>query len=266
MLSPTPHGSAETAIQISNAFNFNTNHDSAPPNTIIASIDNILFAVHHHRLLACSINNFGGHLHPNALPTDEKLISFVVSEPSEILNVLLHAVYNIPCDNYSPSLDCLSTSLSSFDKYGLIPLERFISRSTPLFTTILNRAVISPIETYTLAASHALEDLAVSVSSYTLHVKLHLIDQDLVDRMGTRYLQRLYKLHGCRMDSLRELLDRNLFPHIATQSCSVEKRQVVSRALQLAGKQVMYDASPGMSCVFLAAPPQFFSCSHALKL
>ncbi|KAI0768391.1 hypothetical protein BC629DRAFT_1596090 [Irpex lacteus] len=68
-----------------------------------------------------------------------------------------------------------------------------------------------------------------------------------VDRMGTRYMQRLYKLHGDRMDSLRELLDRKLFPHLATPTCSIEKRQVVSRALQLAGKQVMYDASPAMT-------------------
>lgn len=242
-------------IQVSNTFNLNANHDSAPPNTIIASVDHIFFAVHHHRLLACSINNFGGYLHPNAQPTSEKLISFLAEEPSDVVNVILHAVYNIPCDNYSPTLECLSTSLATFDKYGLIPLERFVSRGTPLFTTILNRAVVSPIETYALAASHALEDLAVSASSYTLHVRLHLLPQILVDRMGTRYMQRLYKLHGDRMDSLRELLDRKLFPHLATPTCSIEKRQVVSRALQLAGKQVMYDASPGMYSISSVVKP-----------
>ncbi|KAI0093014.1 hypothetical protein BDY19DRAFT_402627 [Irpex rosettiformis] len=246
-LDPTPHELIQATVQISDTFNLNTNHDSIPPNTIILSIDNTVFAVHHHRLLACSINNFGGYLQSNNLPSRENFISFLVSEPSDVLNVLLHTIYNIPCDVYSPSLSSISSSLSTFDKYGLVPFERFLSKGTPLFTTILNRAVVDPIETYALAASYALEDLAVAASAYTLHVKLHTLCPDIVDKMGTRYMQRLYNLHGSRMDKLRELLDRKLYPHVATPTCSVEKRQVVSRALNLAGKQVMYDASPAMT-------------------
>ncbi|KAI0690903.1 hypothetical protein BC835DRAFT_156979 [Cytidiella melzeri] len=247
---PTPpHIANDPAIQISPTFSLNSTLDSVSPDTIIASLDHVFFAVHHHRLLASSVNNFGGCLNPHTKPTHIAPFTFIVQESSDVLNVVLHTTYHLSCDNYSPSFECLYASVQALKKYGFLPLQRLISRGTPLFTTILNRAIQEPIKTYALAAANELEDLAVSASAYTLPVKLHLIPQELVDKIGTRYLQRLYKLHGNRLDNLRELLGKKLFPHVAKPYCSVEKRQVVSRALQLAATQVMYDATPATTRV-----------------
>jgi hypothetical protein len=162
-----------------------------------------------------------------------------------VLNVVFHAIYDISVDNYSPSFECLLAAVNALKRYGIIPLSHTISRGMPLFNTILNRAISHPMETYALAASEGLEDLAVAASSYTLHLRLYRVPQDLIDKIGTQYIQRLYALHGTRMEMLKELLDKKLFPHVGKPYCSAEQRQVVSRALQLAGAQVMYNATPG---------------------
>jgi len=243
----SPLSTSSTTIQISNTFNYHADFDDTEPNTVIVSADQVFFVVHSHRLLAESANDFAGFLTPGAEPTRESPTTFVVTEQSEVLNVVLHALYNLSCDMYEPTFECLAESIQAMKKYGLLALQRYVSRGTPLYDTILKGAFQRPIETYALAAADELDDLAVASSAYTLHIKLHHIPQELADKMGTWYLQRLYKLHGTRMNTLKELLDKKLLHHPIKPHCSSEQQKVVTGTLQLANAQVLYSASPAIS-------------------
>ncbi|KAI0758436.1 hypothetical protein BC629DRAFT_1117136 [Irpex lacteus] len=242
---PFPSNTGPT-IQVSNTFNLHANLDILPPNVILVSLDKIFFTVHYHRLLALSLNDFGGLLQTKTEPTKDDPLTLMLPEVSDILNILLHCIYDISCDTYHPTFECLAASLPILTKYGLL-LQHHVARGKPLFNTLLNHGPIRPLETYTLAASHALEDLAVAASSYTLHIKVYNLAQPIADTIGTVYLQRLHHLHNTRMDGLRALLNEKIFPHVAKPYCSVEQRQVVSRAYHLAGAQVFYDATPAIS-------------------
>lgn len=131
-------------------------------------------------------------------------------------------------------------------KYGFIPLDRFICRGLPLYNTILNHAPVRPLETYALAGTNMLDDLAIAASAYTLHMKLYQMPDGLAVKMGVLYLQRLYRLHASRIAALKDMLDTTIFPHVARPYCSVEQRQVVNRAYSLAAAQVFYNATPGI--------------------
>ncbi|KAI0342628.1 hypothetical protein BDW22DRAFT_1484227 [Trametopsis cervina] len=233
-------------FQVSSAFHLDANLDSTLPDVIIASADNVLFAVHCHRLQEASANNFAGFLSVTGVePTSENPLTFVVTDPQDVLNVVLHTLYGLSCGAYNPSLDCLAASIQALKTYGLIPLQRYLSRNaSPLYSTVLNQGLAHPIETFALAASHGLEDLAVAASSYTLSAKLDHIPPHLAEQMGVHYLHRLYRLQSARMEGLKRLLDKSVYPHVATPWCSPEQRQNVSRAVQLAATQVYYTATP----------------------
>ncbi|KAI0681958.1 hypothetical protein BC835DRAFT_1301071, partial [Cytidiella melzeri] len=210
------------------------------------STDNIFFAVHYHRLIAASFNNFIGFLPYNAKPLPESPLTFIVPDHSDVINIVLHCTYDLPCDEFNVPFEVLAASLPVLSKYGL-SLSRYLARGTPLNNTFLHHAPIRSIDTYALAASNGLEDLAVAASSYTLPIKLHHMPQHSANKMGTFYLHRLYHLHMLRMDTLRELLDARLFPHVEKPHCSVEQTQVVCRSYQLAGAKVFISASPALS-------------------
>lgn len=172
---------------------------------------------------------------------------FILPEGSDILNVVMCTVYDLSCDVDVPTSECIASATESMKKYGMTPLQRFISRGMPLYNTFLNRAPLCPMATYAFAGAENLEDLAVATSSYTLHLKLHLLPDETVAKMGVSYHYRLHKLHGTRIAALKGMLDSPLFPHVAKPHCSARQRQIVSRAYNLATAQVFYNASPGTS-------------------
>ncbi|KAI0812494.1 hypothetical protein BC629DRAFT_1589255 [Irpex lacteus] len=173
-----------------------------------------------------------------ALP-DTMILSADADEPAEVLNVVLHSLYGKSCDVYKPSFECISSSIPVFKKYGLTPLQRYISRDTPLYRTILGLAPLHPVDVFALAASEKLDELA-----------------PVVDKIGTTYIQRLYHLHGTRKDQLRALLDLRITPHDDTTRCSVENRQLLNRTYDLVAKQIFYTASPAITRVGIEVPMQ----------
>jgi hypothetical protein len=187
------------------------------------------------------------------------------SESSEVLNIVLCGVYEISCDKHNPTFECIVDAISAFKKYGLTPLRRFVSPPKPLYHTLLYHAPLRPLETYALAAEFELEDLAVASSAYTLPLNLALLSEDLALKMGSVYLHRLHRLHGARMDALRELLDRAIYPHVAKPYCSIEKRREFSKAYDLACAQLYYDAFPGQSHRLLSSPHLLFSRTAHLE-
>ncbi|KAI0682887.1 hypothetical protein BC835DRAFT_1423883 [Cytidiella melzeri] len=221
-----PFASSDSIIQVSNTFNLNANLDGLQPNVVIVSTDSIFFAVHYHRLIAASLNNFLGLLPPNAEPVLEIPLTFVVPDHSDVINIALHCIYGLPCDQFNLPFEVLAASLPVLLKYGIEP-SRYLARGTPLYNTFLKIAPTRSVDTYALAASNGLEDLAVAASPYTLSVEIYRMPQHSADQMGTLYLQRLYHLHMSRMSTLKELLDAKLYPHVAKPHCSIKQRQVV---------------------------------------
>jgi len=238
-------GIQDLTFNFSTIFATHVRFDGRLPRLILVTPDEPFFAVHFHALTRASNNEFGGLLTGIQEPLGEDYDFIAISEESDVLNVILHCIYNIPCDSSRPTLQCIERSLLASDKYGL-SMEQYMSRGSLLYNTVLIAALFQPFEVYALAASHELEELAVAASSYTLTHKLHHVPQHIADKMGTKYLQRLYQLHGTRMDALKAMLDEKPYPHEARQHCSVVNRQATSKAYELAAAQVAYVATPAL--------------------
>ena len=170
-----------------------------------------------------------------------------VSESSEVLNVVLHTIYNMCCSHYSPSIPTLSASIGSLKVYG-IDLPLYISPSTPLFTLLLSHAPASPLEVYTLAAEHDLHEVAVSASPHLLSFSLPTLTDDIVQRIGPVYLKRLFFLHLGRSDALKRLLLPPPHPHAPTPDSDFTEQKKLTRAWALASAYLAWDARPGECC------------------
>ncbi|KAI0342103.1 hypothetical protein BDW22DRAFT_1429603 [Trametopsis cervina] len=233
-------------IEVSSTFSLDAGLDPSAPDIVISSSDQVYFFLHSRRLYAASSNRFGGLLPLGLQPTCLEPFICLVNDRAEVLNVVLHCLYEISCDAYRPSLACLAAAVSAQHTYGL-DAQRYLARGAPLYDTVLLHAPCSPMETFALAAAHACEELAVAASAYTLHIPLHLLPSAVVHTIGTLYLQRLLRLHSMRIDALKRLLNAPLYPHIAKPYCSAEQRQIVARAFQLACAQVYYTATPALA-------------------
>lgn len=242
----------QASLNVSTRFNFNFDLDPILPDIFVLTADSVFFAVHSHRLRAASIDTFGGILTLLASTYSSRTlpVSLAVPEQSGVINVLLCAAYELSPNISNPSLDCIAEAVQAMKRYGMLPLKRFMSRGTPLYDTILYRAPFLPIEAYALVGAEDLEELAVACSSYTLHLKLYLISDELATKMGAVYLNRLYRLQGTRMSALKNMLGTPIYPHVAKPYCSVEQRQFVNRAYALGAAKVYYDATPGESKLF----------------
>jgi hypothetical protein len=222
------------------------NPNTVPPDTILLSSDGEMFTVHYHALSSASSNNFAGLLVCPADPFPDNPVVILVNEPSDVLSIILHSLYNLSYTK-TPSFRSIVSSIGAFKKYGLVPLQKYLAPSMPLYDTLLFYAPLYAAETYTLAAEEGLEELAVSSSAYTLAMKLCELPEDWVVRMGVLYWHRLIRLHGTRMDALKNILETKLYPHVAQPHCSIMKRRETNNAYDLACAQIFYDASPGQS-------------------
>lgn len=218
-----------------------------PPDLVLLSSDSVYFYVHRHVLLAASENGFNSLLLPTAR-TDPSPVGLVVRLPesSTELNIVLHAIYNMSCAHYSPSFESLVSALTVMNVYG-IPVKKHVTRYTPLYNLLLFHAPLYPLELYTLAASYDLYDLAVPTSSHLLSFSLASLTDEMADRIGPRYLKRLFFLHFGRSDALRRLLLPPPNPHPPTVTCDFTEQKKLTRAWALASAYFAWDARPDLS-------------------
>lgn len=236
-----------TLVSVSTTFFPGAQLHALPPDLVLLSSDSVFFYVHLHILLAASENNFSSLL-PPSLRTDPGSVGPVVPLPesSVELNIVLHAIYDMSCSHYSPSFEAIVSALSVMDAYG-ISVKKYVARSTPLYNLLLCHAPIYPLELYALAASHDLYDLAVPTSSHLLSFSLASLTDDMVDRIGPRYLKRLFFLHFGRSDALKRLLLPPPHPHPPTVSCDFTEQKKLTRAWALASAYLAWDARPDLS-------------------
>ncbi|KAF9022149.1 hypothetical protein BDZ89DRAFT_903855, partial [Hymenopellis radicata] len=166
-----------------------------PPTIVLKSSDEILFCVHRRILTDESSNALG-----TSLATGD------IEAESIVLNIIHRdALYNILSAPYNPSFDTLISAVHRLPLYDLFPTT-FITPTKHLSNLIYLHARHHPIEAYILAAHHNIGALAVLVSGHLLSFKLSELTEDMAERMGGRYLGRLFLLHSVRMDRLKQIL------------------------------------------------------------
>lgn len=214
--------------------------DSAPPDLVLISANRVAFHVHRRRLLTASTNHF-------AFLLDRPAVTIVaLPESSQLISVMLHAIYNRPISSPRPTSAIFIAAFDTLKKYG-IPLNEYIRLNTPLFTALKTLAQYQPIELYTLAAENDLYDLAAAASSYLISYNLSSITDEVAVRMGSIYLKKLFVLHSRRTKVLRGLLLTPPATHAPTRTCDASNQLRLLRHWDLAVAALQSRVSPSMS-------------------
>lgn len=236
---------ANELVSVSTTFFPGAQNHALPPDLVFLSSDSVFFYVHTHVLLSASHNNFNSLLAPSTKAEPGPMGPVIlIPESSTILNIVLHAVYDLSCSHYSPSFESLAAALNAMTTYG-ISLQTHIAPTTPLHSLLLSHALIYPLELYALAASYDLYDLAVPASAYLLSFSLASLTDDMAERIGPKYLKRLFFLHFGRADALKRLLLPPPHPHPPTPTCDYSEQKKLTRAWALASAYLAWDARPG---------------------
>jgi len=201
------------------------------PDIALCSQDSVLFYVHSafvmHICIGDGTSLFSGLVNRSPIP---------VPESAEVLNILLHAIYSMPCLQFLPSFSVLERVVELLAVASYDMLKMCMVPSSPLGIALLNYAPSHAIELYTLAASHDIRELATSASSFLLSFDLYQLTDAVSQHMGSLYLKKLFFLHLGRREALRRSLAILPTPHIASSDHD-------QRFLQRAWMQAIADLS-----------------------
>lgn len=238
-----------TLVSVSTTFYPGALHDFQPADILLMSKDSVFFYVHCSRLLGASDNSFN-QLIPESRKSGksgEQESIIPVPEPSDVLNIILHTIYDMSSAHYAPSFATLEASVNALKVYGISLSDR-INRGTHLYQSFLSHAPLYPIDLYALAAFHDLYDLAVATSSHLLSFPLSSLSDEHAKRMGPVYVKRLFFLHFGRAEALKRLLLNPPHPHAPTSWCDFSEQKKLTRAWALASAYLAWDARPGALC------------------
>ncbi|CEL55925.1 hypothetical protein RSOLAG1IB_01938 [Rhizoctonia solani AG-1 IB] len=276
------HGSTNdtTLISVSTRFNLES-PDIQDSDLVLVAKDNVYFYAHRSILLLDSSNHFGslipGETDPgpsggpgtvsSGLTTSHTFIT--TNYASDVLNVVLHAVYKFSVEGYRPSPSTLRETTHALSALGY-NLNYIYAPHSELFMLFLQAGVAEPLDMYALAAQYVLEDLAVAVSTFTLSVSPSEITDELSVQMGPIYLRRLFFLHLGRADALKRLLYPPPIPHPTSPdpNCGPETHNAVSRIWALACANVVVENNPNnLASIFapLSAQLQCVRCRQTLQ-
>ncbi|KAF8195958.1 hypothetical protein K438DRAFT_2017182 [Mycena galopus ATCC 62051] len=233
-------------VSISTTFFSNAQLRQQQPDIVLLSKDSVYFYVHSDLLLDVSDNRFRAMLPVSHSEDHDEPPVLNVPEPSPVLNVILHTIYDMSCAHYSPNFETLVGAVDSMPIYGINPKSTILP-STPLFTLLLSHAPLFPLQLYALAAHYDIFDLAVPTSSHLLAFPLSRLTDEAVERMGAIYLKRLFFLHFGRAEALKRVLGPPPHPHPPTANCDFQSQKGLGRAWALATAYLAWDVRPDMS-------------------
>lgn len=216
-----------------------------PSDLILISADRVLFHLHANRILAPSTNGFAHKWPPQSYSVNSNRVPIIlIPEPSPLVNLILHCVYDLQCTRFSSTAEDVSDCVTAIIKYGL-PLAAYASQGKALYNLVLSKAPTTGIQMYTLAAQHGLEQLAIAISPFLLSFDLATLTDDLAARMGAVYLRRLVFLHLGRSAALKRLLSPPLNYHAPNDACGIREHDELMNAWSLAIAPLAWDARPG---------------------
>lgn len=243
-----PHtpGGTENFVSVSTSFYPGASHYTGDTDIVLLSQDSVWFYVESQKLMQSSNNSFDSLMPPSRHSNSESYGPLIiVAQPSTVFNIVLHAIYDISCSQYSPSFDDISAAVSALDGYG-ISLYTALASETALFSLLKSYAPVVPLDLYTLAASYDLYDLALLASQYLHSLNLSSITDELAEKIGPIYLKRLFFLHYGRADALKRILSAPPHPHAPTRDCDFVDQKKLTSAWSLAAAYLAWDARAGV--------------------
>ena len=238
-----------TSVSVSTAFYpgaYNESYD-----TIFSTADAVLFYVHSRIIMDATAHPFRSLL--GAPLSDPHFRNHVISlsGSSNALSIILHMLYGTSSAQYSPTFETLVIAVDQMPTYDIQPCAHIIP-PTPLYNLLLSHAPFSPMELYSLAAHHSLDDLAVNASSHLLSYSICTLSDELAERIGAVYLKRLLLLHLERFTTLKKILLRPPNLHPPAKGCDFHDQKRLTRAWALAIAYLACDAKPGLWKFFFA--------------
>ncbi|KAI0685020.1 hypothetical protein BC835DRAFT_1421675 [Cytidiella melzeri] len=261
---PVDEREEQTVVSVSTTFYPGANIFPTPSDLIFLSSDAVFFYAHARRVVPASENKFDSLIpddlvaaatRPGPDSTDGTSANadkddigpvIPVRESSEVLNVVLHAIYCMSCVLYNPSVSTLTEAVTAMAKYG-VPMHKYLSLSSPLYQHLLSLSPASPMQVYACAAEHGLHELAVQVSSALLAFPLCNISDEDAARMGPVYLKKMFFQHLGRVDALKRLLLPPPEGHEPKPDCGFQEQKKLTRAWALASAYLAWDARPDLS-------------------
>lgn len=236
--------------------------DPSPSDVVLISTDNILFHVHRHRLLQCSSNSFAGLLRCSSETSPDYPQSVAIDEDAAVMHIALRAIYGLPPE--TSSFEHIARGIGFLKNHG-IPVEQLLLPHTPLAEQLLSHALFRPIDAYALAAEYDLEAIAVPVSSFLLAYSPSDLTDELVSRIGVRYLKRLFDLQYTREAELKGMLFCALEYHPPTRHCGLSNQKILHNAWALAAAKLAWAAGPGESTGHIGYNAVFTRCRHTCQ-
>ncbi|KAF8598923.1 hypothetical protein BDV93DRAFT_592542, partial [Ceratobasidium sp. AG-I] len=194
---------------------------------ILLATDAVFFYTHRAKLLLKSSNSFGGLI----TPEDPPLEIAMPNCRSEVLNVVLFAVYELPMQLCDPSLEALREVIPALTSLGY-DIRVIAAPDSELFRLLLEAAEGDPLSLYAVAAQHSFEELAVPASTFSLDKPIKDLSEELAEQMGPVYLRRLLLLHFQRATALRRLITPPPVLHPPTDDypkCNKELQQSIDQ-------------------------------------
>lgn len=199
---------------------------------VLQSSDAVAFHVDYDRLAEASANHFGGILRgPGASSRP-----ITVGETAGVLNIILHALYDLPSVQFQPSFATVQMAVEHMQWYGLAA-STLVQPGKCVYELLYSFAPRQPMDVYMLASRYELNDLAVKVSPHLLSFEMSGITDEMADGMGARFLMRLMFLHLDRLAALKEILMAPMVSHPGACSAPGESQ----RAWALASASVVTD-------------------------
>lgn len=243
--SPLKSDTAATAVTISTVFHPALSTDLGLPNIVLVSTDEVHFYVHAERVLQKSENRLNALIPSDIGQTTQgsRLVG-TTGDTAEVLNIILHVIYEWPCTMFAPTFDSIEAAIAGLETYS-VSLKDCLAPEKPLRVLLLNHASVRPMEIYAMAASNELEEFAVIMSSHLLSYRLAALPDELAARMGARYIYRLAVLHYNRMEKLKKLVLSAPDVHAITDTCSFTQQRDLTGAWALASAHLSWEATPG---------------------
>ncbi|KAF9496326.1 hypothetical protein BDN71DRAFT_762921 [Pleurotus eryngii] len=284
-----------TVVSLSTSFHPAADHcGGLAPDLVLLSADSVFFYVHSAVISSASSNNLCGLLTSTNLRSpqasdqgtttpDGGIELVMLPDQSQVLNIMLHFIYNISPAHHSPPFHVISQAVDRLNGAYGVEVNRVIQGSileitsphpstvqaynqpnnSPLFTFLESHAPLYPIELYALAASIDCYPLAQTASLYLHGLDICPTDDkesssgklrlapEMARKIGGLYLMRLAGVHKRRLEVLRTAVciapEGHLIDRPFGDQCSVEDQASLKRAWALAAAYIVCTAGPGIS-------------------
>ncbi|GJE88541.1 hypothetical protein PsYK624_046240 [Phanerochaete sordida] len=253
VLAPAEAAPDLNEIAVSSRFYPGSLNSPPPQDLVLVTTDQVFFFVQSAVLLAASRNFFANCIIPQRLAAAAARGQHEITcihETSIILNIVLHAIYDFPCEQFGPTNHNLIATVDTLAKYGL-SVQTYVTSPRSLFNVLASRIATDPLQFYALAGHHDLYALASRASVHLVGHKASDIPMPVAERMGPIYLNRLLALHQARQEALKAILRAPPAPHPPTDACGADGHAALARAWSFVAAYLIWEMRPDMTTISL---------------